>query len=148
MSGASGGRWSDTAQPVCQCGRDLLHWRGSSLNIVHSMWHGRERCERYRSKRRCENWCATSIKHEVETLLATPDRTTAHGQRNYALLPFLYNSARAPAKPPISVSPIWNLTRDIQRRFMQRSISKQRHVHRRNAKLLTRKEQLWSHRED
>lgn len=35
-------------------------------------------------------------KHEVEALLATPDRTTAHGQRNYALLLFLYNSgARA-----------------------------------------------------
>jgi integrase/recombinase XerD len=35
-------------------------------------------------------------KHEVEALLATPDRTTAHGQRNYALMLFLYNSgARA-----------------------------------------------------
>ena len=35
-------------------------------------------------------------KHEVEALLATPDRTTVHGQRNYALLLFLYNSgARA-----------------------------------------------------
>ena len=35
-------------------------------------------------------------KHEVEALLATPDRTTTHGQRNYALLLFLYNSgARA-----------------------------------------------------
>jgi integrase/recombinase XerD len=31
-------------------------------------------------------------KHEVEALLATPDRTTAHGQRNYALMLFLYSS--------------------------------------------------------
>jgi integrase/recombinase XerD len=35
-------------------------------------------------------------KHEVEALLAVPDRATSHGQRNYALLLFLYNSgARA-----------------------------------------------------
>jgi site-specific recombinase XerD len=35
-------------------------------------------------------------KHKVEALLATPDRTTAHRQRHYALLLFLYNSgARA-----------------------------------------------------
>lgn len=35
-------------------------------------------------------------KPEVEALLAVPDRTTAQGQRNYALLLFLYNSgARA-----------------------------------------------------
>lgn len=35
-------------------------------------------------------------KHEVEALLVVPDRTTIQGQRNYALLLFLYNSgARA-----------------------------------------------------
>ena len=35
-------------------------------------------------------------KHEVEVLLAVPDRTNVNGQRNYALLLFLYNSgARA-----------------------------------------------------
>jgi integrase/recombinase XerD len=35
-------------------------------------------------------------KHEVEVLLAVPDRTNPHGQRNYALFLFLYNSgARA-----------------------------------------------------
>ena len=35
-------------------------------------------------------------KQEVEVLLAVPDRTNVHGQRNYALLLFLYNSgARA-----------------------------------------------------
>lgn len=35
-------------------------------------------------------------KHEVEALLTVPDRATSHGQRNYALLLFLYNSgARA-----------------------------------------------------
>jgi integrase/recombinase XerD len=35
-------------------------------------------------------------KHELEALLAAPDRATAQGQRNYALLLFLYNSgARA-----------------------------------------------------
>lgn len=31
-------------------------------------------------------------RHEVEALLAVPDRATAQGQRNYALLLFLYNS--------------------------------------------------------
>ena len=51
-------------------------------------------------------------KHEVEALLATPDRTTAHGQRNYALCCSSTTPARAPVKPPISVSPIWNLIRD------------------------------------
>jgi len=51
-------------------------------------------------------------KHEVEALLATPDRTTAHGQRNYALLLFLYNSgARASEAANLCIA-IWNLIRD------------------------------------
>ncbi len=44
-------------------------------------------------------------KHEVEALLMVPDRSTVQGQRNYALLLFLYNSgARASEAANLCIS--------------------------------------------
>lgn len=60
----------------------------------HVAWYGDVKTVAF--KKTIRNLICYLEKPEVEALLAVPDRTTIAGQRNYALLLFLYNSgARA-----------------------------------------------------
>ena len=85
---------------------------GSSQNIVHSTWHGREKCERFRLKRQCESWSPTST--NMRWRRCWP-RRIGQPHTGSAIMHFCCSSttrAHAPVKPPIYVSPIWNLICD------------------------------------
>ncbi|MDX8451022.1 tyrosine-type recombinase/integrase, partial [Mesorhizobium captivum] len=58
-----------------------------------------------RSRRPIRRLFLTSKRREIDALLAAPDRRTEQGRRDYALLPFLYNTgARASEAAGIKVA--------------------------------------------
>lgn len=69
----------------------------------HVAWSGEVRTVPF--KKTIRKLVSYLERHEIEALLAVPDRTTAQGQRNYALLLFLYNSgARASEAANLCIS--------------------------------------------
>jgi len=103
-----------TAERVREFLQDLEQTRGCGvttrnqrLAVIHALAHfiGRHRpeyiewCGQIRAipfKRAAKTPISYLDKPEMEALLAAPDRTTAQGRRDYALLLFLYNTgARA-----------------------------------------------------
>lgn len=69
----------------------------------HVAWYGEAKTVPF--KKTTRNLVCYLEKSEVEALLAVPDRTTTAGQRNHALLLFLYNSgARASEAAGLSVA--------------------------------------------
>ena len=76
------------------------------------MWNGAHRFVEVPFKRAWRNPVPYMEKDEIDGLLRAPDRATGHGQRDYALLLFLYNSgARATEAAQVLIEDLtWDAT--------------------------------------
>ena len=76
--------------------RRSIPWRDSSVGTAQNTWNGAGQIQTIASKKVARPLIGYLEKDELDALLKSPDRRTAQGRRDYAVLLFLYNSgARA-----------------------------------------------------
>ena len=76
--------------------RRSIPWRDSSVCTARNTWNGAGQIQTIASKKVARPLIGYLEKDELDALLKAPDRRTAQGRRDYAVLLFLYNTgARA-----------------------------------------------------